>query len=399
MISKSITQQLTSSSWIRKMFEEGNRLKSIYGAENVYDFSLGNPDLEPPVEVVSAFREIAAYPVLGLHRYMNNAGYDSTREVVANMLSLESGKSITKDSVVMTVGAAGALNVILKTLLDSGDEVIILAPYFVEYLSYIRNHNGVPVVVLCDEKSLEPNVDAIRAAITPKTKAIIINSPNNPSGVVYSKETLVLLKDALETAEHTIYVISDEPYKQIVFGDVIVPSVLSIFTNSIICYSWSKALALPGDRIGFLAANPLCEDYKNLMAGAIMSNRSLGFVNAPGIMQKIIEKAIDAKVDVESYERRCNLLYDIVKRCGFECNKPQGALYLFPKSPIEDDVEFTTAAAKNNLLVVPGTGFGMKGYFRLTFCVEEKTIIRSENAFRKTAKEFGLINTNPAFNQ
>lgn len=390
MISRNITEQLASASWIRKMFEEGNRLKAIHGEDNVYDFSLGNPDLEPPIEVVEALKEIANHPVSGLHRYMSNAGYDSTRQKVADNLSIESGKQVCKESIVMTVGAAGALNVILKTLLDQGDEVIILAPYFVEYLSYVRNHGGIPVIVQCDEKTLEPDSDKILKAITSRTKAIIVNSPNNPTGVVYSRECLLAMREVLESQEQVIYVVSDEPYKKIVFGDTQVPSMLSIFKNVVVCYSWSKALALPGDRIGFLAASPSCEDFDNLMAGAIMSNRSLGFVNAPGIMQKIIEKAINANVDVASYERRCNLLYDIIIECGFTCNKPQGALYLFPKSPIEDDIAFTAAAAKNNLLVVPGTGFGMKGHFRLTFCVDENMIARSKDAFRKTAEEFGL---------
>jgi len=390
MISKTITQQLEGSSFIRKMFDEGTRLKAIYGAENVYDFSLGNPDLEPPTEVVEAFKELASNPPFGIHRYMSNAGYDSTREKVAEMLTAESQKPIGKESVIMTVGAAGALNVTLKTLLDAEDEVIVLAPYFVEYLSYIRNHGGIPVAVPCDEKTFEPSADRIREAITAKTKAIIVNSPNNPSGVVYSAQCLSTIKDMLDQQDHAIYVISDEPYKEIVFNGTQVPSILGMFKNVVVCYSWSKALALPGDRIGFLAASPECEDFENLMAGAVMANRSLGFVNAPGIMQKIIEKSLGAKVDVASYERRCNMLYDIVMDCGFVCKKPQGALYLFPESPIADDVAFAAAAAKNNLLLVPGTGFGMKGYFRLTFCVDENTIIRSRNAFSKTAREFGL---------
>lgn len=391
MISKTITTQLQNSSWIRKMFEEGNRLKAIHGSDNVYDFSLGNPDLEPPIEVTMAFKEIAADQTGGLHRYMNNAGYESTRMKVAEMLEKESGLPVDKNSIVMTVGAAGALNVVLKTLLDYGDEVIVLAPYFVEYLSYIKNHGGIPVIVECDESTLQIDAQKVKKAITPKTKAIIVNSPNNPSGVVYSLETLTALKAVLESFDNAIYVISDEPYRQIVFGDTTVPSMLPLFKNIIVCYSWSKALALPGDRIGFLAVGKDCEDYQNLISGAIMSNRTLGFVNAPGIMQKIIEKAINSKVDVASYERRCNLLYEIITKAGFKCNKPQGALYLFPKSPIEDDVAFASAAAKNNILVVPGTGFGMKGYFRLTFCVDENTIIRSEQAFIKTAKEFNLM--------
>ena len=392
MISKSITDQLAGSSWIHKMFEEGTRLKAIYGEDNVFDFSLGNPDLEPPKEVVEAFRNIVDHPLPGIHRYMSNAGYDSTRAKVAEMLSAESGEPMDKASVIMTVGAAGALNVILKTLLDQGDEVLVLAPYFVEYLNYIRNHGGVPVIVPCDERTLEPDAERIRKAITPRTKAIIINSPNNPSGVVYSRECLTAIEEMLVQQDHVVYVISDEPYKQIVFGETQVPSMLGLFKNVIVCYSWSKALALPGDRIGFMAANPECEDYQNLMAGAIMSNRSLGFVNAPALMQRVIEKTMQAKVDVASYEKRCNLLYDIVTSSGFACNRPQGALYLFPESPIEDDVAFAAEAAKNNLLLVPGTGFGMKGRFRLTFCVDEKVIIGSREAFKKTARTFGLKN-------
>ncbi len=394
MISKTITEQLSKSSWIRKMFEEGNRLKAEYGEENVFDFSLGNPDLEPPKEVIEAFREIAASALPGIHRYMNNAGYDSTRLMVSEMLSRESGHYINKENVIMTVGAAGALNVALKTLLDVGDEVIILAPFFVEYVTYIKNHGGTPVVVPCNSESLEPDIDKIKAAITDKTKAIIINSPNNPSGAVYSREILIALNDLLQESKNTIYVISDEPYKEIVFNGVKVPSSLGIFANLVVCYSWSKTLALPGDRIGFLAVSPDFEDYNNFMAGAIMSNRSLGFVNAPAIMQRVIEKSMGAKVDVESYERRCNLLYEILIECGFKCKKPQGALYLFPESPIDDDIAFSAIAAKNNLLVVPGTGFGMKGYFRLTFCVDEKVITGSRQAFIKTMKECNEFKNN-----
>lgn len=384
MISKAVTNQMEKSSWIRKMFEEGNRLKKIYGAENVYDFSLGNPDLEPPLEVIEALREIAFSNEPGLHRYMNNAGYDSTREKVAKLLEKESGTAITKDNIVMTVGAAGALNVTLKTLLDPGDEVIVLAPFFVEYLTYIRNHGGTPVIVSCNEADMQPDIGKIRNAITDKTKAVIINSPNNPSGAVYREEVLKELSSLLEGFKNTIYVISDEPYKEIVFGEIKVPSTLKIFKNIVVCYSWSKTLALPGDRIGYLAASPLMECAGEFMTGAVMCNRSLGFVNAPAIMQKIIEKSMGAKVNVANYEKRSNQLFEVVTGSGFECKKPQGALYLFPKSPIDDDVEFAKIAAKNNLLVVPGSGFGMKGFFRLTFCVDENIILKSKQAFLKT---------------
>ncbi len=387
MISKAVTEQMKKSSWIRKMFEEGSRLKNIHGADNVFDFSLGNPDLEPPMEVIEALKEIATSKEPGLHRYMNNAGFDSTREKVAKILKEESGIEISKNNIVMTVGAAGALNVTLKTLLDPGDEVIVLAPYFVEYLTYIRNHGGVPVEVPCDIESMQPDIEKIQEAVTAKTKAIIINSPNNPSGAVYSEESLVRLQNLLGEFQNSIYIISDEPYKEIVFGKILVPSTLRIFKNIVVCYSWSKTLALPGDRIGYLAASPHMDSVDEFMAGAIMCNRSLGFVNAPAIMQRVIEKSMGAMVDVTNYEKRSNLLYDIVVSSGFECKKPQGALYLFPKSPIEDDVEFAKIAARNNLLVVPGSGFGMKGFFRLTFCVDESIIKKSKSAFEKTYKD------------
>jgi len=387
VISKAVIEQMKKSSWIRKMFEEGSRLKTIYGADNVFDFSLGNPDLEPPVEVMEALKEIAASKEPGLHRYMNNAGYDSTREKVADILKKESKVEIDKKNIVMTVGAAGALNVTLKTLLDPDDEVIVLAPFFVEYLTYIKNHGGVPVMVSCDENTMQPDIDKIKKAVTEKTKAIIINSPNNPSGAVYSEESLIRLENLLRGYEKTIYIISDEPYKEIVFGETKVPSTLEIFKNIIVCYSWSKTLALPGDRIGYLAASPRMESVDEFIAGAVMCNRSLGFVNAPAIMQRVIERSMGAMVDVANYERRCNLLYDIVINSGFECKKPQGALYLFPKSPIEDDVEFAKIAAKNNLLIVPGSGFGMKGFFRLTFCVDESIIRKSKSAFEKTFRD------------
>jgi aspartate aminotransferase len=369
------------------MFEEGNHLKAVYGSSNVFDFSLGNPDLEPPYEVIKALAEITADPKPGLHRYMSNAGHESVRDRIAQMLSDESGLKLSKDQIVMTVGAAGAINVALKTLLDPQDEVIVLAPFFVEYLSYIKNHGGVPVVAACDPITMLPDFRLIEKMITEKTKAIIINSPNNPTGAIYSEEQLIALNLLLKSNKKTIYVISDEPYREIVFDGASVPETFRYLDNAVMCYSWSKTLALPGERIGYLAASPHLDDLDDFMAGAVMCNRSLGFVNAPSMMQKVIERAISAKVDVKSYERRCHLLYRIITEVGYKCLKPQGGLYLFPKSPIEDDILFASIASRHHLLVVPGTGFGFKGYFRLAFCVDEDMIRRSEPAFKNTMRD------------
>jgi aspartate aminotransferase len=394
MISQQMKFSLEKSSMIRKMFEEGNRLRAIYGAENVFDFSLGNPDLEPPRQVVDAIRAVALSDEPGLHKYMSNAGYPSTRSAVASMLSRESDRVVPPDNVVMTVGAAGALNVTLKTLLDPGDEVLVIAPFFVEYFAYIRNHGGVPVVVPCNPDTFDIDIDAVRSAIRPTTKAMIINSPNNPCGVVYSEDSLCRLNAMLLAQDHTIYVISDEPYREIVYDGITVPSTMRTIRNLILCYSWSKALALPGDRIGFLAASPDCDDLSNFLAGAITANRSLGFVNAPAMMQRVIERSIGARVDIASYQHRCDLLYDIVTGAGIECRKPAGALYLFPKSPLADDGAFVAMAAKHNILAVPGSAFGMPGYFRLTFCVEERSIRDSKPAFERLMQEVRKVGEN-----
>lgn len=392
MISKTMQESLANSSFIRKMFEEGNRLKKIYGEENVFDFSIGNPDLDPPSEVIEAFRQIAQEAKPGLHKYMSNAGFLSTRTAVAEYLNKDAKLKVTPGNVIMTAGAAGAINVALKAILDPGDEVIVVKPFFVEYFAYIKNHGGIPKIAECTPGTFELNIDALYSTITEKTKAIIINSPNNPSGVIYSSESLKALNDMLLQSNKAIYVISDEPYREIVFDDVKVPYTIDYLDNLIMCYSWSKALAIPGDRIGFLLASPSCDDLENLLAACIVANRSLGFVNAPAIMQKVIEKSINAKVDVQNYQRRCNMLYDILIDAGYQCMKPAGSLYLFPRSPLQDDKHFTDIAGKYNLLAVPGSAFGAPGYFRLTFCVSENTIINSAEAFKKAMDECKRIN-------
>jgi len=391
MISQKISQNMAAGSMIRKMFEEGTRLKALYGADKVYDFSIGNPDLEPPAEVLAAFQELAADPRPGLHAYMNNAGYLETRQVVADKLSKSSGLEVKAEAVCMTVGAAGALNVSLKALLDPGDEVIVLAPFFVEYLSYVQNHGGVPVVVNCDEKTFFPDPEKVAAALTPRTKALIINSPNNPTGVIYPIKVLEALDKVLLSASQTVYVLSDEPYAGLTFDGQQTPDNLAHLTNCIVCNSWSKSLSLPGERIGYIGVSPRCEDYANLIQAIGFCNRVLGFVNAPAFLQRVIAKTIDARVDVNRYETRRNRMHEILAVAGFDVRRPDGGFYFFPKAPIADDAEFVAACAKHNVLVVPGKGFGFPGFFRLCFAVPDEMIERSAPAWLAIGKEFGLI--------
>lgn len=390
MISAKIKEKLASGSAIRKMFEEGNRLKKIYGEDKVFDFSIGNPDLEPPKEVADALKELADNPTPGMHGYMSNSGYESTRAAIAAQRAAQSELEISAGAVCMTVGAASAMNDVLHSLLDDGDEVIVLAPFFMEYINYIENHNGKVIIVQTDDKFM-PDFDAIKAAITPKTKAIIINSPNNPSGVVYSEEQLTKLNELLKAQDHVIQVISDEPYIDLVYDGLTVPSVLKYIDNVVICFSWSKSLSLPGERIGYTLVSPKNEDYEDLTGAIVLSNRILGSVNAPAIWQKVVEKALNAKVDVANYEHRRNLLYSNIVDAGFEAVKPNGALYIFMKTPTGlTDTEFQDVCAKYNLLLVPGASFKRPGYMRLAFCVSEQTIRNSREAFANIAKELGI---------
>ncbi len=391
MIAQQIVTRMSQGSFIRKMFEEGNRLKAIYGADQVYDFSLGNPDLEPPAAVLEAIRRLALDETPGRHGYMSNAGYATTCAAVAGQLSKRSGLTVPPSSVCMTVGAAGAMNVVLKAILDPGDEVLVLAPFFVEYLAYIGNHGGVPVIVRNDPATMLPDLAAIRQAITPRTKALIINSPNNPSGAIYPAEVLRSLDTVLHEAPRTVYVISDEPYAELVYDGRTVPPTMACIEQAILCTSWSKSLSLPGERIGYLAISPRCEDYANLVSAAGFCNRTLGFVNAPAFFQQVIELAIDARVDISRYEQRRNMLADILLAAGFKLNKPAGGIYLFPQSPIPDDAAFADACARHRVLLVPGSGFGFPGYVRLCFAASEKSILASAAAIQAIGREFGLI--------
>ncbi|HIJ96402.1 MAG TPA: pyridoxal phosphate-dependent aminotransferase [Desulfuromonadales bacterium] len=393
-IAMKIASQISKSSWIRRMFEEGERLRQEFGADKIYDFTLGNPDVEPPEAFNRALLELARNPLPGMHRYMNNAGYAETRAAVAAKISQDSGLQVGADMIIMTCGAGGALNVVLKTILNPGEEVIILAPFFVEYKFYIDNHGGVPVEVWTDHETFQLDVDAIEKAITPKTRAIITCSPNNPTGVIYPAESLTRLGAVLDKIHqqsgHLIYVISDEPYARIAFDGQHVPAIFPLVKNSIVVTSHSKDLALPGERIGYIAANPRMPTAGQFMEGAVFSNRVLGFVNAPALMQRLIAGLQDESVDVAEYQEKRDLLVNGLRDMGFTMVKPDGAFYLFPKSPLADDVEFVKLAQKHHILLVPGAGFGAPGFFRIAYCVEKGIIERSLPAWRNLAREVGL---------
>lgn len=393
-IARRIAGFIENASWIRKMFEEGERLRSIHGAENVYDFTLGNPNIEPPPRFREALRELATNPVPGMHRYMSNAGYEETRSAVAEILTEQAGLEVKSSHVVMTCGAGGALNVVLKTILNPGEEVIILSPFFVEYKFYIDNHGGVPVEAWTDRETFQLNLIAIENAITPKTRAIIICTPNNPTGVIYPTESLRKLGKLLEHKEkefdRQILLISDEPYSKICYNGKGVPNIFPLVKNSVIVTSHSKDLALPGERIGYLAANPGMQGVETFMQGAIFSNRILGYVNAPALMQRLVAKLQRESVNIDEYREKRDLLYDNLTAMGFKMVKPDGAFYLFPKSPLADDVKFVKLAQQHKILVVPGAGFGAPGHFRIAYCVDKDMIERSLPAWSALAKEAGM---------
>lgn len=390
-ISKNIEAILSRSSFIRKMFEEGTRLKAEHGAENVYDFSLGNPNLNPPSDFNKILSQTAGSSDRGVHAYMPNAGYPYVREAVAGCISKEQAVEIQGTDVIMTCGAAGGLNVIFKTILDPGDEVIVPAPYFVEYGFYAENHGGVlKTVRTTADFSLD--MDAISSAITQKTKAILINSPNNPTGQVYSKENLSdlgnLLKQKGEALGKIIYLISDEPYRKIVFDGMTVPSIFNCYRESILTSSYSKDLSIPGERIGFIAVHPEATHKKDLLNGMTLANRILGFVNAPALMQRVVGQVQGLCVDALEYERKRDVLCKGLGEAGYDFVKPSGTFYLFPKTPIKDDVKFIDALRDELILAVPGSGFGAPGYFRIAFCVDDETIKNALPGFQKVMGKF-----------
>ncbi|OUP50657.1 pyridoxal phosphate-dependent aminotransferase [Lachnoclostridium sp. An181] len=394
MIAEKMKNLVANSSAIRAMFEEGNRLASIYGKENVFDFSLGNPNVPAPKEVKDAFLEILndEEPLI-VHGYTNsNAGYEEVRKAVAKSLNERFQTSFTSENIVMTVGAAGGLNVILKTIINPGDEVVVFAPYFGEYRSYVSNFDGVLVEVSPNTETFQPKLDEFREKITKKTKAVIVNTPNNPTGVVYSEETIKKMAAILEEKQKEfgtdIYLISDEPYRELVYDGVEVPYLTKYYANTIVGYSYSKSLSLPGERIGYLVIPNEVADSEEVISAASVANRILGFVNAPTLQQKVIAKCLNAKTDVSYYDRNRETLYEGLKACGFSCIKPEGAFYLFVKSPVADEKEFCQAAKKYNILLVPGSSFACPGYVRLAYCVSYETIVNSLPKFKELAKEY-----------
>jgi aspartate aminotransferase len=382
---------MEQGSWIRRMFEEGVSLKQRYGEERVFDLSLGNPVMEPPLELQQELKKLVENPPPGMHRYMENAGYPETRAAVAEQLSLETGVNFTMNDIVMTCGAAGALNVVLKTILNQGEEVIIFAPYFPEYINYIDNHGGVAKILPTDEQFI-PRLDALESAIGAKTKAVLINSPNNPSGAVYSEDFMRQLGGLLnkKSGERPIFLISDEPYRKIIYDGLICPQVWHHYQHSIVVTSHSKDLALPGERIGYIAVHPDCTDKQALIDGLIYCNRILGFVNAPALMQHLVRQLQAVTVSVAAYQKKRDFLYERLTAMGYSMMKPQGAFYMFPKSPLEDDVAFVRELQQFRVLTVPGQGFGTPGYFRISYCVDDHTIEGSLDGFHKVARKFKL---------
>ncbi len=374
------------ASWIRKMFEQGAQLKAEHGADNVCDFSLGNPDLVPPAAFQDALEKIASDRSPGAHAYMPNAGYPQVRQEIARHVEKAHGIAPDVDGIIMTVGAAGGLNIIFKSILNPGDEVIVPTPYFVEYGFYVDNHGG-KLVAVDSKPDFALDLEKIEAAITPSTKAVLLNSPNNPSGAIYSdaelKELSALLEKASEKTGHPVFLISDEPYRRLVFDNAEVPPIFSNFRNSIVTTSFSKDLSIPGERIGYVAVHPEADGGAALLGALTLANRILGFVNAPALMQKVVAESIDSLVDVSIYQRRRDRLAEILSEAGFDFEMPKGAFYFFPRTPIEDDAKFASMLQEQLILTVPGRGFGCPGHIRIAFCVEDDVIERSREGFKK----------------
>lgn len=395
MISEKMKQLASNNSVIRAMFEEGQNMAREFGAENVYDFSLGNPSVPAPAAVKDAIREILDQEdSLMVHGYMSNVGYQDVRQAVAESLNRRFGTDFHENNIIMTVGAAGGLNVILKTLLNPGDEVLTFAPYFTEYGNYVANYDGKLVVVSPNTVDFQPNLKEFAEKITSKTKAVIVNNPNNPTGVVYSAETCREMSRILREKQHEfgtdIYLISDEPYRELAYDGVEVPYLTEYYANTVVCYSWSKSLSLPGERIGYLVIPNELSDYELVYAAAGIATRVSGFVNAPSLMQRAVARCLNAQTDIAAYNRNREALYQGLKSCGFDCIKPQGAFYLFVKTPTEDEKEFVERAKKYHILVVPGSSFACPGYVRIAYCVSYETIIHSLPYFQELAEEYGL---------
>lgn len=396
MISERMVGLVKGSSVIRAMFEEGKRLAAQYGAENVFDFSLGNPNVPAPGEVNKAIKAIVdEEESTFLHGYTSNPGYTDVREAVALNLNRRFGTHFTFENIIMTVGAAGGLNVIFKSLLNVGDEVIAFAPYFGEYRSYVANYDGILVEVAPDKNTFMPDMAAFEAAITKRTKAVIVNNPNNPSGVVYSEETIRNIASIMDRKQKEygteIYLIADEPYRELVYDGAVVPFLTKYYDNTIVGYSFSKSLSLPGERIGYLVIPDEVVDAKLLQSAASVATRILGFVNAPTLIQRAVARCLDAEVNVAAYDKNRRALYEGLTALGFECIKPQGAFYLWVKAPMEDEKLLVETAKKHNILLVPGSSFACAGYVRIAYCVSYDTIVNSMPRFERVARELGML--------
>ena len=395
MIAEKMKPYVKNNSAIRMMFEEGNRLRAIYGPENVFDFSLGNPSVPAPDCVRQAIIDLVneEEPTV-LHGYMSNAGFEDVRQTIAESLNRRFGTSFAAKNLIMTVGAASGLNVAFKTILNPGEEVIVFAPYFLEYGAYVRNYDGNLVEISPDTTTFQPNLKEFEEKITPKTRAVIVNTPHNPTGVVYSEETIRKLTSILEAKQKefgtVIYLISDEPYRELAYDGVQVPYLTKYYVNTIVGYSYSKSLSLPGERIGYLVIPDEADGSEELIAAAAIANRTIGCVNAPSLIQKVIAKCVDAEVDVAAYDKNRLALYNGLKELGFECIKPQGAFYLFVKSPVTDEKAFCEAGKKYNILMVPGSSFACPGYVRMAYCVSYETIVNSLPKFAELAKQYNL---------
>lgn len=395
VIAERMVGLVNNNSVIREMFEEGKRLAGIYGAENVFDFSLGNPSVPAPEELNRAVKDILdEEPSIFVHGYMSNAGYEDVRATIADSINRRFGTSFNQSNIIMTVGAAGGMNVIFKTILNPGDEVLTFSPYFVEYNSYVSNYDGKLVAIDPDTETFQANIEDLERKITPKTKALIINNPNNPTGVVYSEETIKKVAAILDAKQKEygteIFIVSDEPYRELAYDGVEVPYITKYYNNTIVGYSFSKSLSLPGERIGYLVIPDEVDDAEQMKTAAAIATRVLGFVNAPSLMQRAVARCIDAKCDVDSYNRNREALYNGLVKLGYECIKPQGAFYLFVKSPVPDEKEFCNVAKKHNVLLVPGSSFKCAGYVRIAYCVSYDTIINSLPRFAEIAQEMGL---------
>lgn len=395
MISEKMLGFVQNSSAIRAMFEEGKKMASVYGAENVYDYSLGNPSVEPPNRVKEAIIEVLEEDSPNLvHGYMSNSGYEDVRAAIAESINQRFDTGFDEGNILMTVGAAGGLNVILKTLLNPGEEVIVFAPFFGEYANYVKNYDGELTVISPNTETFQPNLQEFAEKISEKTKAVIVNTPNNPTGVVYSEKTIMALAEIMYKAQDefgtSIYLIADEPYRELVYDGAEVPYLTKYYENTIVGYSYSKSLSLPGERIGYLVIPSEADDAENIKSAANVANRILGFVNAPSLIQRAVAKCLNEKTDIEVYDRNRKLLYEKLMEYGFECIKPQGAFYLFIKAMEENDQAFAAKAKEFHLLLVPGSSFGCPGYVRLAYCVSHDMIERSLPAFRKLAEAYQM---------